>query len=224
MACAFSHVAEAFGDGSNGLKMSQSIISAISSQISGDTIAQIASQVGVSPEQAQGAVGVALPTLVAALAGNASSGSGAGALLGALQRDHGGANLGGLLGSIGSLASSGGGASILGHVLGNNQSAAAAQIGERTGLSASQITSILGMLAPIVMGYLGKRQQDEGLDAAGLQRVLGQERQVAQQQLGGDALGGVLGSLLGGAGGSGDLKQELVGQGLKALGGLFGKK
>lgn len=206
--------------------MSQSIIEALKAQLSGDTISQIASQVGVSPQQAQSAVGVALPTLVAALAGNASDSSGASALAGALSRDHQNTNVSGLLGSIGTLASSGAGAAILGHVLGGKQSAAQQEIGQKTGMNPQQIAGILAILAPIVMGYLGNRQKQEGLDAGGLQQMLSQEKQVAEKEIAGAGLGGLLGSLLGGAGGGGqkDMKQELLGQGLKALGGFLNRK
>lgn len=208
--------------------MSQSIIDALKSQLSGDTISQIASQVGVSPQQAQSAVGVALPTLVAALAGNASSQDGASSLASALQRDHQNTNVNGLLGSIGQLATSGAGAAILGHVLGGKQQNAQTEIGQKTGLNPQQIATILGILAPIVMAYLGNKQKQEGLDAGGIQKVLDQEKRVAEQEVGGAGLGGLLGSLLGGAGGGqgqqGDLKQELIGQGLKALGGFLNRK
>lgn len=204
------------------------MIEALMAQLSGDKMTQIASQLGVSPAQAQSAVGAALPTLVAALAGNASSPAGASALSNALQRDHQGANVNGLLGSIGSLATSGAGAAILGHVLGNRQASAQQQIGQATGMDAKQIATILGILAPIVMAYLGNRQKNEGLDAGGLQQALAQEQQAAQQKVGGDnVLGSLLGSLLGGGGAApaqGDMKQELLGQGLKALGGFLNRK
>jgi hypothetical protein len=39
---------------------------------------------------------------------------------------------------------------------------------------------ILLMLAPIVMGYLGKQKREQGLDAGGLSNMLGQQQQQIQ--------------------------------------------
>ena len=67
---------------------------------------------------------------------------------------------------------------ILGHILGNNQGQVAQEVSNKSGLSLSQVAPILMMLAPIVMSYLGKQKQEQGVGA--------------------DGLGGLLGGLLGG--------------------------
>ncbi|MEP6704011.1 MAG: DUF937 domain-containing protein, partial [Acidobacteriota bacterium] len=67
---------------------------------------------------------------------------------------------------------------ILGHILGNNQGTVVQQASNRSGLGAGQVAQILMMLAPIVMGYLGRQKQQQGVGA--------------------DGLGGLLGGLLGG--------------------------
>ena len=76
------------------------ITRAVYDQIDGSHIQAIAQQLGISSEQAQTAVQQALPMLVGGLARNAQSDQGAGSLLGALQRDHAGVDLGGLLGGL----------------------------------------------------------------------------------------------------------------------------
>jgi hypothetical protein len=63
--------------------------------------------------------------------------------------------------------------------LGNSQGQVAQQVSERSGLDMGQVAQILMFLAPIVMGYLGLKKQEEGVGA--------------------DGLGGLLGGLLGGS-------------------------
>ena len=99
-------------------------------------------------------------------------------------------------------------------------------LSSKTGVDSSIISKILPMLAPIVMGYLGKQTKSNGVsDSAGL--------------------GGLLGGLLGGSGGNSILTSVLdqngdgkldISDAMSALsgkkkgglggllGGLFGKK
>src|SRR4029078_12272436 len=135
------------------------------------------------PSAVSSVVQMALPALVNGLANNASTPQGAASLNNALDQ-HGGS----ILGNLGGLASwiFGGGqgtataaapapstdaGGILGHILGGSQGAVAQEISNKTGVSVGQVAQILMFLAPMVMGYLGKRKQDEGLDAGGLSNV-----------------------------------------------------
>ena len=131
----------------------------------------VANQLGIKNEQAQMAVSTAVPLLLSALNRNASSGD-AQNIANALERDHNGSildNLGGFLNG-GNFSD---GASILGHILGGKQVQVENAIGKSSGLNTSQIAQILAMVAPIVMGYLGKQKQSNGLDASGLSTLLG---------------------------------------------------
>jgi hypothetical protein len=118
------------------------------------------------------------------------------------------------------------GMGILGHILGDRQEAAAEQIGQSSGLNASQVMKLLPILAPIVMSVLGKTKNSGGLDLGSLAGVLMGGAQQAQQQPGmGDLLGNVLGSVLGG--GQQQAQQQPSGGGNllgTLLGGLFGKR
>jgi hypothetical protein len=110
--------------------------------------------------------------------------------------------------------------------LGDRQEAAAEQIGQSSGLNASQVMKLLPILAPIVMSVLGKTKNSGGLDLGSLAGVLMGGAQQAQQQPGmGDLLGNVLGSVLGG--GQQQAQQQPSGGGNllgTLLGGLFGKR
>jgi len=139
---------------------------------------QIAAQLGTDPATARNAVTTALPVLIGALARNASDPQGAGALLGALQRDHaGGGALNDVMGAITGHASGPGG-SILGHVLGDRQAAVTQGVGQATGLGAQGAGTLLAMLAPLLLGALGRRQAQGGLDAGALAGMLATQRQA----------------------------------------------
>lgn len=112
------------------------ITRAVYNEIDGSHIQAIAAQLGISPEQAESAVQQALPMLVGGLARNAQDERGAGELLGALQRDHAGVDLGGLLGGLlgGGAGSAAGGLgglleSMLGGMPGPNDAPASANRG-----------------------------------------------------------------------------------------------
>jgi hypothetical protein len=108
------------------------------------------------------------------------------------------------------------GARILSHVLGNKQPAVAAGIGQATGLDAGKATALLAMLAPLVMGALGKAQRTNGLDAGGLASMLGQERQRINTNAGG--LSGLMGML--DQNNDGSVTDDVMGM----AGKLFGKR
>jgi hypothetical protein len=163
-------------------------------QMLGETgaVQQISQQVGADEGQTQGLIQAALPLLMGALARNASTPEGAQSLAGALDRDHDGSildNLGGFLGSGDTSAGSG----ILGHLFGGGHSAIADALGSRFGLNSGQTMQILMMLAPVVMGMLGRAKQQQGLDPGGLSDMLGQQSAQAQQASG---MMGMLGQLL----------------------------
>src|SRR5512139_3741993 len=143
-----------------------SLLDMIQKQLGGDAVNQISRQLGTDPSTAQTAIAAALPMLVGALARNAQDPSKAGALASALGR-HDGSVLDDVAGYLGRGDTSDG-AVILGHVLGARQEA---------GLDPSQAGMLLSMLAPLVMGALGKAQREKGLDTGGLAGMLGGEQQ-----------------------------------------------
>jgi hypothetical protein len=135
------------------------------------------------------------------------------------------------------------GGSILSHIFGGEKTNVENQLSQNTGISMDKIGPILAMLAPIIMGYIGKQKQSNGVNSGGglgdlLGGILGNANQQAQGQstnpindilgsvLGGGSssadsgnpLGNILGSVLGGGG-----NQQQGGLG-GLLGNLFGGK
>lgn len=85
------------------------------------------------------------------------------------------------------------GAGILEHILGGRRQTVQRGIGEASGLDTSQIAKLLPLLAPIVMGALGKLKRQEDLDAGGLASRLENDAREVEGKTGlGDLIGGLL--------------------------------
>ena len=168
-----------------------------------EAVDQISQNVGANQSAVNSAIQMALPMLINGLANNASTPEGAESLNNALEQD----NHGGILDNLGGLGNMifGGGQSaptppprqadaggILGHIFGTNQGQVAQQVSKNSSLDIGQVSQILMFLAPLVMGYLSKQKQQQGLDSDGLAGYLGEQ----QQQIQASPQGGMLGSLL----------------------------
>lgn len=151
-----------------------SIFEALTEQLGGSALDQISRQIGADRSATKEALPAALGGLMAALANNSARKEGAEALDSALARDHDGRvleNLGGFL------SNPQGGSGILKHVLGGKKPAVEAGISQASGLDPNSAGQLLKVLAPIVMGALGKVRQEKGLDAGALSGILAHERQ-----------------------------------------------
>lgn len=134
-----------------------------------------------APASRSGGAGGGLGDLLGGVLGGGApapaSGGGLGDLLGGV--------LGGVMGGGASQpqAPSGGGLgmgeAILRHVLGGGQQRAAGGIARASGLDPSAIMKLLPMLAPLIMAALGRMTQQRGLDAGGLNGLLGGDLQRA---------------------------------------------
>jgi len=168
-----------------------------------EAVDQISQNVGANQSAVQSAIQTALPMLINGLANNASTPEGAQSLNKALEQDHNGGILDNL-GGLGNMIFGGGegerqpppkqadAGGILGHILGNNQGQVAQQVSKNSSLDIGQVSQILMFLAPIVMGYLGKRKQQQNLGPDELSGYLGEQ----QQQIQASPQGGLLGNLL----------------------------
>ena len=171
-----------------------SILEMLQNRLAGDEAARLGERVGTDPSTAQQAIQAALPAIVAALAGETRRPEGAASLSRALEEDHDGSILDDLAGFLARGDASDGDA-ILGHALGQRRPAVEAEVAERSGLDISTIARLLPILAPIVMGALGRQKRQGNLDPGGLAGLLAGERRKAEEMAPG-GLGGLLGSLL----------------------------
>lgn len=195
-----------------------SLLETITRQLGGDTLNKIGREIGADEERTGAATGAALSTMLGALARNSSRQDGAQSLHRALAKDHDGSildNLGGLIGN----PQSGNGDGILRHLLGGKRQRVEAGLAKTTGMDSGSMGKLMTMLAPVLMGALGKQQRQGNLDSASLSRYLGQERQTMERQE--PQATGMLGKLLD-TDGDGDVDLgDLAKHGTGLLGKLF---
>ncbi len=199
-----------------------SLMQMLQQQLDGQPMHALQKQTGADSAQVQSAVQAALPMLLGALASNAKQQQGAQGLWSALARDHDGSVLDNLSGFLGSTTAPEQGQAILKHVLGDKQSKAQTALAGASGLNAQSAGTLLAALAPMVMGMIGKMQNDNQIaDQQQLQSLLGQERQQLRQQ---PVAGGLLNMLLDDDGDGQVSTDEVLKRGRGLLGRFFGSR
>ncbi|MDQ1160585.1 hypothetical protein QE422_000953 [Chryseobacterium sp. SORGH_AS 447] len=212
--------------------------------LTGNTGNQVAEQAenkfGINKTQVIALLTVAAPLIISYLKNKSQDANEAEALNNALDKDHDGSILDDV--SQADARQSEGG-SILNHIFGGEKQNVENRLSQNTGISIDKIGPILSMLAPIIMGYIGKEKQQNNVGAGGLGDLLGgilgnASNESKQQQSSplNDILGSVLGGgnsqssgnplndILGSVLGGNDQKKQQGGGGLgDILGGFFGK-
>lgn len=173
------------------------ILDMIKSQLGDSRVEEMGGHLGESKENTMGALASAIPVLVGAMARNSKSEEGANALAGALDRDHDGSimdNLGGLF----SKPEESQGNGILKHLLGGRREATESAVAEKSGISLASAGKLLTIAAPIIMGMLGKKKREEGMDAGALGSLLGMASATHENEPdeGGSGIGGMVKGLL----------------------------
>lgn len=179
-------------------------------------LGKLSSMVDAKPEAVKQAAGLGLPTIIEALTRNASSPEKKISLAKALEdhQDDDVSDLEGFLNKLNPEDSS----KMLGHILGDKKGTVEQKISASSGLGAGQVSGLLSMLAPILMGMLGNKKKAENVGVDGLSDL--------SASLGGLLKGGSGGGLMDMAtkildsDGDGSIMDNLG----DLFGGLFGKK
>lgn len=209
------------------------LIDLITGNAGSEVATEAENKFGISKNQVIALLAVAAPLVISYLRKKSSeSGDEAESLNNALEKDHDGSILNNPLQAVSRQQE---GNSILDHVFGVQKGAVENQLSQNTGISMDKIGPILGMLAPIIMGYIGKEKRSSGVDSGGgLGDLLGEILGNAQNQAKGQSsspLNDILGSVLGGTnpGSSGNQLNDILGSVLggndtdkKSEGGLGG--
>jgi hypothetical protein len=170
-----------------------SLLELLQNQIGGQAVDHISQKLGADRGTTSNAVEAALPLLLTAVARNASNPQQAQSLDQAVSQDHDGSILNDVPGFI-NRAESGPGAGILNHILGGRQQSVQQGLSQATGLDTGKTGQLLAILAPLVMGALGRAKQERNLDAGGLSTLLAGEHEHLKESAPG--VMGVLGRFL----------------------------
>ncbi len=223
----------------NKKKFTMSLIDLITGTAGNQVAEQAENKFGISKNQIIALMAVAAPVIISYLRKKSNDDpQEAEALNNALDKDHDGSILNDPS-QVEARQQEGG--SILSHIFGGEKANVENQLSQNTGISMDKIGPILGMLAPLIMGYIGKQKQQSGVTSGGglgdlLGGILGGAQNQAQSQpssplndilasvLGGGSqnqtsgnpLNDILGSVLGGgnqqqSGGLGDLLGGILG-------------
>lgn len=202
------------GTGKELVRVSVNLIDLVKSQLGSQVLNQVSGLLGESPEKTQSAMNGALPALLGGLLGSATKGNGAANMLSALNGvdDSMLGNFGNLLG--GGNQSSGlmdMGGKLLGSVLGGGGLTGLTNaISGFSGIGKGAAGSLLGLLAPLLMGTVKKQLTGSGgLNIGNLTNLLmsqkdhisaampaGLDKQLQSAGLG-DLFGGALGNIAG---------------------------
>jgi OmpA-OmpF porin, OOP family len=135
----------------------------------------LASRLGENESAVKGGLQSGLAAILGSIASKAGDGNAMGQIFSLLT----GSASQGILGNISSLAASGPSGAVsdmsqklLGSLFGSGQNDAIGAIAKSSGLSTGAATSVMGMAAPLVMGFLGNKVKNEGLSAASLGSLL----------------------------------------------------
>ncbi|MCE2612045.1 DUF937 domain-containing protein [Flavobacteriaceae bacterium D16] len=207
------------------------LLDLLNSPMGKQLISGVAGETGQPENKTADVLGMAMPLLLGAMKKNAGTAQGAQGLMSALSNKHNGSildDLGGLFGGGVDKSVVEDGAGILGHVLGNKQSAVENAISQKSGMDAGSIAKILKIAAPIVMGFLGRQTAQSSVqDSSGMNALLGsmlggqpeQNQSLITTLLDSDGDGSVLddvaGMVLGGSkkkGGLGGMLGNLLGK------------
>ncbi len=164
------------------------ILSLIQNQLSPQTIQQLSSSLGESPEGTKSALSTALPALLGSLLGKANaSPNGATDIFNLLKS---GQSTGGWPESVNDAANGlNKGAlpvahqSLLTSLLGSRLGPVADFISSRFGIREGSATSLLGMAAPLLLGTLGKQMSSQGIGASGLGDLLRSQTPYLKEML-----------------------------------------
>jgi hypothetical protein len=187
------------------------LLEMLQQRLGGDVVHQISSRIGADPGTTGNAIDAALPLLLGAMARKNSSGQNAQQLANAVSKDHDGSILDDVQGFV-SRGDTSAGSGILGHILGGRQQTVQNGLSQTTGLEPGKVGQLLTMLAPLVMGAVGRTSRESNLDAGGLSTMLTGEHEHLKQ-----SAPGVMGAL------GRFLDQDNDGSVMDDVGGMLGK-
>jgi hypothetical protein len=156
------------------------VLEMLEERLNDEVVDRISNRIGSDPDTTSSAIDSALPLLLTAMADNINNQNQAQSLATAVSEDHDGSILEDVPGYV-SRAGGRAGAGILHHVLGRRRLTVESGLSQVTGLAVHKVGQLLTMLAPLVMGALGRVKRELGLNQRGLVTVLAVEQEQLEQ-------------------------------------------
>ncbi len=163
--------------------MATNLVSYMMQFLTPDMIGRIAGALGLNRNDAQSGVSAVVPALLAAFGGLADKPGGAQSLVNTIKQQSGVLdNFASMIGGNNQSSFIERGSSLLTSLLGSHdQAALTGAVARFAGLGQNKATSLLGMLAPAVMGLIGRQIGTRGVDVGSLTGLLAsQKEQIAQ--------------------------------------------
>ncbi len=159
-------------------------ISTLKNQLLGDNVGKAAVYLGESESGITKAISGLFPAILGTIFSKASTQDGASAMLKAAKDAH----KSGIAGNVMALFSGDAstvsqGGNLSQGLLGNNSNTIATAISSFAGIKSSSVTSLMGMIAPVVMGSVGKHAEARHLDATGFMDFARQNASGVQAML-----------------------------------------
>lgn len=166
--------------------MSFNLVDIVKNQIGGEITQHLGGLLGNESSKIDSGIASVIPGLINGLTQRASLPGGADSLLSAVNSQDDGLldNLGSMLGAGKGNDLAGMGTKALSGLLGSSGlGALGGIISSVSGLSRNGTGSLLGIIAPIVLGHLKKKVMGDGLDAGGLMSLLNSQKQNVQSAM-----------------------------------------
>lgn len=163
--------------------MATNLVSYAMQFLTPDMVGRIASALGLNRSDAQAGLGAGVPGLLAAFSGLADKPGGAQSLVNTIKQQSGVLdNFAGMMGGNNQSSFIERGSSLLTSLLGSHdQAALTGAVSRFAGLGQNKASSLLGLLAPVVMGLIGRQIGTRGVDVGSLTGLLAsQKEQIAQ--------------------------------------------
>ena len=155
--------------------MSFNIVDLVKDQVKGQLIGHMGNLLGNEGGKATSAVDSMIPALLNGISGSASTNEGANSLFGAIQNQDDSLldNMGSMLGGGQAATLVDNGNSVLSSLFGSGGlGKLAGALSAFSGVSKGGTSSLMGMLAPIILGVLKRKVMGDGLNASGLSSML----------------------------------------------------
>jgi hypothetical protein len=156
----------------------ESMVGSLMQSLSGDNLSTLGGLAGTDSNGARSILGTVVPLLTGAMAKTAAQPGGADALMKLLaggRFESIADNTGGYLRN----PDVSGGADIVRTLLGSQQGGVTEMIARKTGFSTDVIGRVLALIAPVVLGFVGKTMRQQNMDANALTAFLGEQSKTA---------------------------------------------